>query len=242
MRVLIVDDEPLARARLRSLLGELEGYSITGEAGDGAAALASVDRGGVEIVLLDIRMPGMNGLEAARHLAELEAPPAVIFTTAYGEHALEAFEANAVDYLLKPVRKERLAEALARARRPTLAQLKSVDDEFPTGARQQLTVRIGGRLERVEVSEVRAFVAEQKYVTIHHPGGESLIEESLKSLEREFGTRFLRIHRNALINTGYLRGMEKTADGGWRALLDGLEQGVEASRRHVAELRKVLKS
>ncbi|GAB6040980.1 LytR/AlgR family response regulator transcription factor [Endothiovibrio diazotrophicus] len=242
MKVLIVDDEPLARARLRSLLEELAGYTVAGEAGDGAAALAAVDGGEVEIVLLDIRMPGMNGLEAARHLAELEAPPAVIFTTAYGEHALEAFEANAVDYLLKPVRKERLADALARARRPTLAQLNSVNDDFPGGARQQLTTRIGGRLERIEVKEVRAFVAEQKYVTIHHPGGEALIEESLKSLEQEFGPRFLRIHRNALINTAFLRGMEKSADGGWRVLLDGMAQRIEVSRRHVAELRQTLKS
>lgn len=242
MRVLIVDDEPLARDRIRSLLGELEGYTIAGEAGDGGAALAAVDEGGVEIVLLDIRMPGMNGLEAAHHLAEQEAPPAVIFTTAYGEHALEAFEAHAVDYLLKPVRKERLAAALARARRPTLAQLRSVNEEFPAGTRQQLTTRIGGRLERIEVNEIRAFIAEQKYVTIHHPGGEALIEESLKSLEQEFAPRFLRIHRNALINTRYLRGMEKQIDGSWRALLDGMGEGVEVSRRHVAELRQKLKS
>ncbi len=177
MRILIVDDEPLARVRLRALLEEVGGYPIVGEAANGREALAMIEQSDVEIVLLDIRMPGMNGLEVARHLTELETPPAIIFVTAYGEHALEAFDANAVDYLLKPVRLERLAGALERARRPTRAQMVSLTESIPAGARQQISTRIGDRIERIDVTDIVALVAEQKYVTIHYTGGQSLTEE-----------------------------------------------------------------
>lgn len=233
MRALIVDDEAPARARLARLLDGVPGWQSAGEAADGLEALAIVDARPPDAVLLDVRMPRMDGLETARHLAALDAPPAVIFTTAYDEYALAAFDAQAIAYLLKPVRADKLALALQRACRPTRAQLGAVPAPSP---RRHLAARVGDRLCVVPVDDVRAFVADNKYVVACHPGGELVLDESLKDLEAEFSDRFLRVHRNALV------ALSHTAEfDGERVTLRGLDRPVEVSRRHQAAVRKALR-
>lgn len=240
MKLIIVDDEPLARSRLRQLVEALPGCEVAGEAGDGRAALELVARENPDVVLLDIRMPGMDGLEAARHLAGFEAPPAVIFTTAYDHYAIAAFDAQAAGYLLKPVRAERLKEALAAARRPNRAQLAALGAEMRS-ARRHISARMRGELKLVPVDEVLYFRADQKYVTVRHAQGEVLIEESLKSLEEEFGDRFLRIHRNALVAADRVAALERDEHGHAFIRLRGCEETLEVSRRMAGEVRRRLK-
>lgn len=241
MKLLIVDDEALARSRLRGIVEQLEGWEVVGEAANGREALEQIDDLRPDVVLLDIRMPGMDGLEAARHLAEAEEPPAVIFTTAYGDHALDAFETQAVGYLLKPIRRERLAQALERAQRPTRAVLAAIEtDQMESRARTHLCARYRGTLELIPIEEVIYFQADQKYVTVRHTQGSVLIEESLKSLEDEFGDRFLRIHRNALVAESHLSTLEADA-GHARIGFRDIEDKLEVSRRHLPGVRKRLR-
>lgn len=241
MKVLIVDDEMPARARLRRLLEEIEGCQVVGEAASGAEALDQTAALHPEVVLMDIRMPGMDGLEAAARLATLEAPPAVIFTTAYDEHALAAFRAQAADYLLKPVRQERLAESLQRVRRLNRSQLATLRSDEQPSARAQLTVRVRGGLRLVPLDEVVYFLAEDKYVTVRALSGEFLIEDALKALEQEFGRSFVRVHRNALVSTLHLDGIEKDALGRYQVRLRGVAERLEVSRRHLPALRQLFK-
>jgi two-component system response regulator AlgR len=242
MRVLVVDDEAPARERLRRLLEGLDNCSVCGEAATGLSALGLAEEHQPDVLLMDIRMPGMDGLEAARHLLALEQPPAVIFTTAYSDHALEAFETHAVDYLLKPVRRERLAEALENARRLTRVQAAALQQEGRHGtARTRICVRVRGSLQLIPVDEIRYFQADQKYVSVASPQGELLIEETLKSLEDEFRDRFIRVHRNALVAVRFLYGLEKDAGGKFRIQLEGVDGRPEVSRRHVAEVRQRIK-
>ena len=241
MKVLIVDDEPPARARLRELLNRLSNYECCGEVGNGAEALRLA--AGVvqpDIVLLDIQMPGLDGLETARRLADLAHPPAIIFVTAYGDYALEAFDAHAVAYLLKPVRLERLEQALVSASRLNRAQLASLAAE-PTAGRTHVSARLGQRLERIPLADVFYFQADQKYVTVRHRQGRLLIEESLKVLETELGARAVRVHRNALAMAAQVAGMEKTLDGGINLVFHGIPDRLEVSRRHLAAVRQFLR-
>jgi two-component system response regulator AlgR len=243
MKVLVVDDEMPARARLRRMLEAVDGCLVCGEAADGSEALLQCARLQPDVLLLDIRMPGMDGLEAARHLLALEHPPAVIFTTAYTEHALAAFEAHAVDYLLKPVRQERLAEALENTRRLTRAQATALHaGDADGGPRTRICARVRGSLQLVPVEEIRYFLADQKYVTIGTADSRVLIEESLVALEEEFSDRFVRIHRNALVAPAYLIGLERDAGGQFRARLRDVGETLEISRRHLAELRRLVRS
>jgi len=234
----VVDDEPPARARLRALLGELGAGTVVGEAGNGVEAIAAVHSTGADVVLMDIRMPGMDGLEAARHLARLERPPAVIFTTAYDAHALAAFEANAVDYLLKPIRRERLGSALAKASGLARAALRALPADGP---RSHVSATLHGNLRLVPVDEVRYFRAEHKYVTARFPDGELVLDESLSALEQEFGARFLRVHRNALVALAHVRSLERDARGHHCVRFDGIDDRVEVSRRMLVQVRKVLR-
>ncbi|MFA7386397.1 MAG: LytTR family DNA-binding domain-containing protein [Thiohalobacteraceae bacterium] len=240
MKVLLVDDEVLARERLQRLLTDLPDCVVCGEAADGQAALMAYAQTQPDVVLMDIRMPGMDGLEAARHLAGLPDPPAVIFTTAFGDHALEAFEACAVDYLLKPIRRERLAAALGNARRLTRAQAVRLDTETG-GVRSQICVRVRGNLHLVPVTDIRFFRADNKYVTLRSGDAEYLVEESLKNLEEEFAARFIRIHRNALVAADFVTGLEKGAEGRCLVVLAGVDERLEVSRRHQADLRTRLR-
>jgi two-component system response regulator AlgR len=190
------------------------------------------------VVLLDIRMPRMDGIEVARHLALLPESPAVIFATAHDEHAMQAFDAQAIAYLLKPVRREKLAAALQRAARLTRRQLTAV--EALPQARTHVAVRLRDTLKLVRVEDVLCFVAEQKYTTLRHTGGEDLIEDSLRTLETEFGQRFTRIHRNTLVATRRLKALERDAEGQYVALVEGLSEPLPVSRRMVTELRERL--
>ena len=242
MKCLVVDDEPLARQRLVRLLEAVLDCDVCGEAGNGEQTLQEVQQLQPELVLLDIRMPGMDGLEAARHLTQLENPPAVVFTTAYGDHALEAFETQAVDYLLKPIHPERLQQALEKARRLTQAQLQELQQAEVGGRRTHLCARNRGNLELIPLTEVVYLQADNKYVTVRSPGQQILIEESLKSLEEEFTGCFLRIHRNALVAPAAIRGLEKDAEGHHCVVLDGVDERLEVSRRLLPEVRKRIKT
>ncbi len=238
MKVLVVDDETLARDRLKRLLRELDGVEVVGEAADGRAALAATAEHQPELILLDIRMPGMDGMEAARHLATLPHPPRVIFTTAYGEHALEAFEAEAIDYLVKPVRKERLAQALERVAR-LISPASDTNHELDGPS--HLTVKKHGNLELLPIESILYYQADNKYVTAHLVAREELLEESLRQLEEMLGERVLRIHRNALVAKEALIGMEKDTAGTHYVTLREIGRGPEISRRHIPEMRRLLK-
>ena len=239
MKVLIADDEPLARERLRMLLSAHAGVAVVAEAGDGQATLEACARAQPDVVLLDIAMPGMDGLDVARQLARLEPRPAVVFCTAYESHALSAFEAAAIDYLMKPVRAERLAAALERAR-TFLAGRGGAAAAAAAGGRRVLCARLRGNLRVIPLEDVFYLQAEEKYVVVHHVHGEDLIEESLRSLEEEFGTRFVRIHRNCLVSRERLQELRRTAAGQVQAVLRGVAQPLEVSRRCVAALKAEL--
>ncbi len=237
LKVLIVDDEPPARERLRSLLAEIADVEVIGEAANGHEALKTTAELNPDVVLLDVRMPGMDGLEAARHLNVLEEPPAVIFTTAYDQYAVQAFDTHAVGYLLKPVRKEQLAASLVRAGRLTRAQLQ----KLASGAearRTHIAARHREALKLIPIEDVQYFLADQKYTTVRHLQGEDLIEESLRLLEREFSSTFARIHRNTLVNVKYLERIERAADGQYFVHLRGCAAPLEVSRRMAGELKE----
>lgn len=244
MRVLVCDDEKLARDRLARLTEAVADTEVVAEAGNGREAVTLAQSTRPDVVLLDIRMPDMDGIEAARHLLKLEHPPAVIFCTAYDEHALQAFKVQAVDYLLKPVSREDLAAALGRVKSLTRSRLEALEQEVHAdgepGQRRHISARTHRGIELVPVDDIRYFLADQKYVTVKHPGGEVLIDDTLKELEDEFGERFVRIHRNALVAVAWLEGMELANAGHYQVRLKGVEEKLVVSRRHVAGLRKMM--
>lgn len=239
MKVLIVDDEAPARERLSRLIKEIEDYDVAGEAPNGEVALDLCARHAPDIMLLDIRMPGMDGVETARHLLAMETPPAVIFTTAYDEYALQAFDAEAIGYLLKPIRKEKLEQALNRAARLTHPQLAAAGDD---DARTRICVRVREGLRMIPVDTISCFRADQKYVVIHHDDGEVLMDEPLKDLEKEFAESFVRIHRNALVAITRLASVRKDSDGAYVAVVQGMTNPLPVSRRLAPALRKRLRS
>jgi two-component system response regulator AlgR len=239
--VLIVDDEQPARDRLERLVEELPGWSVAASCATGTDALPLVAKLRPSVALLDIRMPGMTGIELARHIGTFEHPPAIVFTTAYDEYALQAFESQAVGYLLKPVRRERLEEALKHASRFRSPQLhKLAVPEAELAARQHVAVRVRDELKLIPVKEIRFFRADQKYVTIRHGRGEELIEESLRQLEEEFARDFVRIHRSLLVAVAHIEALERTDDGGYELRLRDEQVALPVSRRQVADLRKRL--
>ncbi len=247
MKILIVDDEPLARERLASLLKEIDNRYYLIEAANGLEAIEQVNNEEPDIVLMDIRMPGMNGLEATQHLMGLDNPPAIIFSTAYDEYALQAFESQAVDYLLKPIRKERLEKALdncSKLNKLQLEQLGLQNQEITH--RSHISAQIRGSILLIAVKEIVCFLADHKYTTVKYYQDdaviETVIEDTLKSLEEEFSDIFLRIHRNALIRKNTIEALEKQADGRVLLKIKGLDYGLEVSRRHLSNVRKLLKS
>ena len=237
--VLIVDDEPPARSRLRQLLMEIPGFRIVGEASHGAEALQVANELRPDIVLLDIRMPGLDGLQVASHMAAWEQKPAIIFTTAYDEYAIQAFDAQAVGYLLKPVRRERLQQSLAHAARISRAQLSELPGSLP---RTQICAQRGRALQMIRIEDIYCFQADQKYVTAHYAGGEALLDEPLKDLESEFGERLLRIHRNALVAVEYMDSLEQEDNGAWQVRLKAGLPPLAVSRRHVGEVKRRLRA
>jgi len=246
MKVLVVDDEQPARERLKQLLSNEPGYEFAGEAANGRDALQLSAEQQPDIILLDIRMPGLDGIETAHHLNTLENPPAVVFTTAYDEYAIAAFDARAIGYILKPVRRSRLTAALEQASRLAPITLAAVASQGHMAvARKHVCARAHGELRLIPVADIFCFRADQKYVAVHHKGGQDLIDESLKALAEEFANEFVRIHRGALVAIGCVDRVEKTGDGKSLMVLRDHSQ-VDAkeliiSRRHLAEVRRRLK-
>lgn len=233
MRILIADDEPLARARLAALLRDCDdGAEVVGSVGDGDAALAACTKLRPDLLLLDISMPGLDGIGVARRLAALPDPPQLVFCTAYDKHALTAYELRAADYLLKPVRIERLREALARAealrRRAT-----------PVDA--TLLAHAHGAPVKVPLRDILYLSADDKYVTVHRAAGDALTEQSLRTIEETFPDRFVRVHRSCLVPAERLIGLQRDPDGTMRALIAGSDVTPEISRRNLAAVRKLMR-
>lgn len=246
MRVLIVDDEAPARDRLQQILEESAEFEVVGTASNGRDALDAAARLAPDAVLLDIRMPGMNGIEAAHHLNALDNPPAIVFTTAYDEYAIEAFDAMAVGYVLKPVRRERLHRALGQAAKITRATLDSVAG--PAGAsepRSHVCARVQDEIKLILIEDIAYFHADQKYTRVVFATGQHLIDDTLKQLEQEFSERFVRIHRSALVAVGHIDSLTKSADGEisvkLRANSSEASDPLHISRRHVAAVKRRLR-
>lgn len=245
LRIMIVDDEAPARRRLRQQLEDCARVfplMIACEAGGGREALDLLETHAVDLVLLDIHMPDMTGLEVARRLLHLPQPPAVIFVTAYEEHALNAFDVSAIDYLVKPVRVPRLLAALNRVpRRGLLSEAAALT--MPKGARRHLSVSERSRVLLVPVDEVVYLKAELKYLTVRTVAREYVLEESLARLEEEFGPRFLRVHRNCLVARDFIRGFERRlneeGEAHWHVLLRGVPETLPVSRRQQSVIREI---
>jgi two-component system, LytTR family, response regulator AlgR len=251
LRVFIADDEPPARARMKELLGDLAedpanecATEVVGEAGNGLEVLERVPGAGAEVLLLDIQMPGMTGLEVARHLAPLEGGPAIIFVTAHDAHAIEAFELNALDYLLKPVRAARLLAALRKVQHAGPPPREALERAH-AAPRAHFSVVERNRIHLVPVASIVYFKAELKYVTLRTREREHIIEESLVSLEKEFADGFIRIHRNCLVARGAISGCERAPGGSedeahWEVLLEGVPERLPVSRRQWSAVREIL--
>ncbi len=236
LTIFIVDDETPARNRLKDLLADCETQfplQLVGEAGNGQEALNKLAETHAEVVLMDIRMPQMDGIELARHLNKLDEPPVIIFTTAYDAYAIQAFEQRAIDYLLKPIRLGRLFEALSRARDAVPIRTEVLQELMPE-PRKHLSVHERGKIILVPITDVLYLRAEMKYVTVRTAEREYLIEESLTALEKEYAARFVRIHRNCIVAREFIAGFEKGGDegeSGWLMKLQGLQERLPVSRR-----------
>ena len=247
MKILIADDEPLARERLLHLLKDINADYQLIEAGNGLEAIEQVNQNEPDIVLMDIRMPGMGGLEATQHLMAMASPPAIIFTTAYDEYALQAFESHVVDYLLKPIRKERLEKALSSCSKLNKLQLEQLGQQNQElSYRTHVSAQIRGTILLVPINDIYCFLADHKYITVKYNKegiiAETIIEDTLKSLEEEFDSSFLRIHRNALIRKDKIQALEKQQDGRVLLKIKAISEGFEVSRRHLSSVRKLMKS
>lgn len=243
LRVVVTDDEVPARSRMRDLLQDCAAtlpIELVGEAANGRELIELLQERETDLVLLDIRMPEMDGLEAARHLQKLPEPPKIIFTTAYDTYAVRAFELHAVDYLLKPIRLRRLFDAVSRARVLTPLRLDVLKELAPE-ARSHLSVQERGRVILVPIPDIVYLRAELKYVSIRTRERELLLEESLSRLEQEFASAFVRIHRSCLVAKAHLAGFEKAAEageGGWVAVLKGIDEKLPVSRRQAHVVRE----
>lgn len=238
LRVFIVDDELPARNRLRDLLNDCNeqlALEVVGEASNGQEALDRLVETQADVVLLDIRMPQMDGIELAQHLQKLPKPPAIVFATAYDDSAIKAFELHAVDYLLKPIRAGRLLDALKRVRAAAPARAEVLRDLLPE-PRKNLSIHERGKIYLIPIEQVLYLRAELKYITVRTREREYLVEESLTDLETEFGLRFVRIHRNCLVSKEAIAGFEKGGEdsldsAGWMVRLKGLDELLAISRR-----------
>jgi two-component system response regulator AlgR len=233
LNILLIDDEKPARDRLRRLLGDLPRCNVAGEASSGSEALERIRELNPEVLLLDISMPGMDGMSLARILQQGGVSPAVIFCTAYQDQALKAFEVEAVDYLVKPVRAERLEKAIEKARR-YLGREDSLEDEH------YVRSTVGGKVVLTPVHRVICLISEDKYTTVIHERGSTVIDDSLTDLEQTYPDLFFRVHRNALVSRRHLRGLERTTEGQTQVLLSGTDRKPEVSRRNISALRKLL--
>lgn len=233
--ILIIDDEQPARDRLRRLVGAMDDYRVAGEAANGNQALDQIRELSPEILLLDISMPGMDGMALARLLQEGGASPAIVFCTAYQDQALKAFEVEAVDYVVKPVRAERLEKALDKA-----ARYLGTEGGGEVEKQHFLRSTVGGKVVLTPISRVICLLAEDKYTTVIHEQGDTVVDESLTELENCYPSNFFRVHRNALVSRKHLRGLERTQEGHTQVILSGTDRKPEVSRRNVSALRKLL--
>jgi len=240
MDVLIVDDEPLARERLVRMVEQLDGYAVVAQAGDSATALAAIQHHDPDVVLLDVRMPGDDGVAAAHLIGALDDPPAVIFCTAFDEYALDAFGTHAVGYLLKPVRTEQLLEVLETARTPNKLQRRANQNPAPSKERSHISAKTPRGVDLIPLDSVRYFMADQKYVTVYHDRGEHLLDETLKELEEAFGHRFLRTHRSVLVSVSHIQAMDRDNEGHYQVRLADTEHRPPVSRRHAGALKELL--
>ena len=242
LKILLVDDEALARSRLRALLGDCTAPAsvVAAEASDAVQAMSALQHQSFDAVLLDVHMPGADGLALAGLIARLPRPPAVVFVTAHAGHAVQAFELDAVDYLTKPVRLERLRQALQKVERAM--QIRQA--QKPEKAEETLLIQDRGRAERVPIAEVLYFKAELKYITVRTAGRSYILDGSLSELEARLGSRFMRIHRNALIARRAVRALEKHFDPeegeGWAVRLNGLDELLAVSRRQLGAVREAI--
>ncbi len=238
LAVFVVDDELPSRNRMKELLADCASQlplEVVGEAGNGYEALEKLSNVRADVVLTDIRMPEMDGIELAQHLNKLPNPPAIVFTTAYDAYAIKAFELHAIDYLLKPIRLRRLFDALAHARNAVPPSIEVLQDILPE-ARKNLSIQERGKIHLIPIEDVRYLRAELKYVTVRTAQGEYLIEESLTALEKEFAAYFVRIHRNCLVAKSAIDGFEKKTDNAsgeahWMVKLKDLDEKLPISRR-----------
>jgi len=250
MDIIIVDDEPLARRRLSKMVGEL-GHDVIAEASNSQEAFAMVDQYDPTLILLDIEMPGENGLVLAKKISLLDTPPAIIFTTAYDQYALDAFDTIAAGYLLKPVEKSKLAKALETAKTQTKLQLASVaqvspedslNDSTPTKKSRDNIASKGHRgIELIAIENIRYFMADQKYVMVSSTQGQVLIDETLKDLEEEFEGAFVRIHRNSLVSVNHILGLDRDGQGHYHVRLQDVEEKPMVSRRYTSKIKSLLK-
>lgn len=245
LAIFVVDDEPPARNRLKDLLtdcAEQLPLILVGEAGNGVEALDKLSEVHADVVLVDIRMPQMDGIELAQHLNKLHKPPVIVFTTAYDSYAVKAFEQRAIDYLLKPIRLGRLFEALTRARSAVPVRSEVLQELTPE-PRKNLSIHERGKIVLVPIEQVLYLRAELKYITVRTVQNEYLIEESLIALEKEFAARFVRIHRNCLVAKAEIEGFDKVAEtenseAHWAVRLKGLAELLPISRRQQSIVRE----
>lgn len=233
LNILIIDDEKPARDRLCRLIEDFPRFEVAGEAASGHDALEQIRSLSPDILLLDISMPGMDGMSLAHILQEGGASPAIIFCTAYQDQALKAFEVEAIDYVVKPVRAERLEKALDKAQRFLGSEDDHEDDHY-------IRSTVGGKVVLTPVQRVVCLLAEDKYTTVIHERGTTVIDESLTEMEQKFPVLFFRVHRNALVSRKHVRGLERTTDGQTQVMLSGTDRQPEVSRRNISALRKLL--
>ena len=242
LRVLLVDDEALARARLRVLLADCHSpaAAVVAEAGDAAQAMMAMKQHALDVVLLDVRMPGISGVQLAQAIAGLPQPPAVVFVTAHAEHAVQAFEVEAVDYLTKPVRLERLQQALQKVERIAHINIGLPADLIA----EVLIIQDRGRTERVPLAEVLYLKAELKYITVRTARHSYILDGALNELEEKYATHFMRIHRNALIARRAVRALVKHFDAEegecWAVRLTGIDELLAVSRRQLSVVREAI--
>jgi two-component system response regulator AlgR len=244
MDILIVDDEALARQRLLRMVEKIEGFCVIAEADNAEDALVAIAQSDPDIVLLDIRMPGRDGLSLAQDIAELEDAPAVIFCTAFDQYALDAFGTNAVGYLLKPVKAEQLLQVLEKAKKLNKIQRVAAQAKVAPKTENQRThiaAKTRRGVELIALDDVRYFLADHKYVTVYHRTGEHLLDETLKELEEEFGARFVRVHRNSLVAIKHIEALERNTQGQYQVRLADTDLRPVISRRHVSNLKELLK-
>jgi len=244
MRIVICDDEPLARERLVRIVQE-SGHEVVAQATTGAEAITAVKAEQPDVILLDIRMPEMDGVRCAQALNTLEHPPAIIFVTAYDHYAIAAFKAHAIGYLLKPANKDELLEALSKAKNLNAAQLnamRQLEDPTARPLREHISARTHRGVELIPLKDVYYFTADQKYVKVRHKDGIVLIDDTLKELEQEFGERLFRVHRNAIINLGFLDYLESIDSGQYQVRFKGIDETLSVSRRHLPALRDKIQS